>query len=110
MTCSLALRRLRLRAPRYPDADSRILRRCFLLWTDRLTLAIVNVLLDRERSAAEQPLHLLLVGPHSFRGARQAARPLRRLLLEEVRAILLAAEHLLRPGHLEPLRGAAVRL
>src|SRR6476620_6229273 len=42
MTCSLALRTLRLRAPRYPEADSRILRRLFLPWTDRLTLAIVR--------------------------------------------------------------------
>src|SRR3954453_24196452 len=42
MTCSLALRTLRLRAPRYPSARSRILQRCFLLRTDRLTLAIVE--------------------------------------------------------------------
>src|SRR5690349_15519865 len=43
MTCSLALRTLRLRDPRWPSALARTLRRLVLLWTDRLTLAIVGL-------------------------------------------------------------------
>src|SRR5579884_316798 len=44
MACSLALRKLRLRAPEYPWAASSTARRCFLPWTERLTLAIVVIL------------------------------------------------------------------
>src|SRR3954453_21784714 len=40
MTCSLAERYERLLLPKYPLARSSVARRCFLLWTARLTLAI----------------------------------------------------------------------
>src|SRR3954466_14800662 len=95
MTCSLALRTLRLRVPRYPSAFSRIFRRCFLLWTDRLTLAIVGLPqdfsfdADDAASAAEQAVDALLVAVDDL--GRTAERPLApaRLLLEQVRPVLL---------------------
>src|SRR5680860_1577854 len=45
MTCSFALRKLRLLAPEYPWADSKTARRCFLAWTERLTRAMTPLLL-----------------------------------------------------------------
>src|SRR3954464_717554 len=87
MTCSLALRRLRLRDPRYPSALARTLRRLFLLWTDRLTLAI-GVAPDQARpsrrstrflsppvtSAGRARRRVRLVGFFSSRWARFALR------------------------------------
>src|SRR4051812_8568291 len=87
MTCSLALRTLRLRDPRYPSALARTLRRLFLLWTDRLTLAI-GVAPDQARpsrrstrflsppvtSAGRARRRVRLVGFFSRRWARFALR------------------------------------
>src|SRR5690348_15615782 len=72
MTCSLALRKLRLREPEYPWAASSTARRCFLPWTERLTLAISrsfravrvrggSCAWSLVRSPAEQALDVLAV-------------------------------------------------
>src|SRR6476646_5484238 len=58
MTCSLAARYERLLLPKYPLARSSVARRCFLLWTARLTLAMEFSLLLLE---AQQTLDTRLV-------------------------------------------------
>src|SRR5262245_41472999 len=74
MTCSLALRMLRLREPRYPEAASRTLRRRFWLWTDRLTLAIVAP--DRSRGGVRRAELTRSVGEEDLVSAgRAGARP-----------------------------------
>src|SRR5665811_1300467 len=56
MTCSFALRKLRLLAPEYPWAASKTARRCFLAWTERLTRAMTPLLLlPRLRPARTLP-------------------------------------------------------
>src|SRR5215204_5051472 len=128
MTCSLALRKCRLRDPEYPSAFSSTARRCFLPWTARLTRAMTSSpsrspSAGRRRDpslrggarpewsgAAEHALDVVLVASGHFGAPAQATRPPARLLLEQVRSECLAAPDLAGPGDLEALGGAAVRL
>src|SRR5436309_4825743 len=111
MTCSLAFRNPRLFAPEYPEAFSSTAWRCFLPWTERLTLAIVTAscVCGGWRAAlrlpAEQTFDVLAVGAGDLRPATEMAGTPARLLLEQVRAKRLAAPDLARPRDPVPLGG-----
>src|SRR3954452_4052674 len=109
MTGSLAARYERLLLPKYPLARSRVARRCFLLWTARLTLGI-DLLLRAVRCGggyvrrllqAQQALDARLVGTRDLGLALEAARALRRLRFEDVVHVGLAAHDLAGAGQLE---------
>src|SRR3954451_241923 len=112
MTCSLAERYERLLLPKYPLARSSVARRCFLLWTARLTLAIYLsfVRVGRRLLAAEQALHARLVATRDFRGLVEPPGARAGLGLEHVVHAGLAAHELARAGSLEPLGCAPVGL
>src|SRR5580765_7838467 len=117
MTCSLAARYERLLLPKYPLARSSVARRCFLLWTARLTLAI-RCLLRACRAAdvsgrllqAEQALHARLVATGDFRGLVEPPCASAGLVLEHVVHAGLAAHELAGAGLLEALGRAPVGL
>src|SRR3954447_21487381 len=116
MTCSLALRKCRLRDAEYPSAFSSTARRCFLPWTARLTRAMTSSpsrspSAERRRDAlaawwagpegsgaAEHALDVVLVAAGHLGAASQTARTAARLLLEQVRSEGLAAPDLAGPG------------
>src|SRR4030081_1316456 len=112
MTCSLAARYERLLLPKYPLARSSVARRCFLLWTARLTLAIDLLLREwcggdykRRLLEAEQALDARLVAAGHLGLALEATGSLRRLRLEHVVHERLAAHDLAGAGQLETLGG-----
>src|SRR3954469_16464456 len=96
MTCSLAERYERLLLPKYPLARSSVARRCFLLWTARLTLAIdlSFVRVGRRLLAAEQALHARLVATRDFCGLVEPPGARAGLVLEHVIHAGLAAHEL----------------
>src|SRR5712691_5908775 len=112
MTCSLATRYRRDRAPRYPLAASRISRRFFFPWTLRFTrgMSFAPVLRPAPAwSLAQEALdHLRLRADLGHPGDPALAAAA--LLDQEVVARGLAAHDLPVHGHAEPLGGASVRL
>src|SRR4030081_3599588 len=113
MTCSLAARYERLLLPKYPLARSSVARRCFLLWTARLTLAISLLLRAaavyvRRLLQAQQTLDARLVATGDQGLALEAPGALRRLWFEHVVHERLAAHELAGAGQLETLGGASV--
>src|SRR2546423_10609624 len=93
MTCSLAARYERVLVPKYPLARSSVARRCFLLWTARLTLAIdllprawnfARVRRCLELLQTQQALDARLVATCDLRLALEATGALRWLRLEDV--------------------------
>src|SRR4249920_3334937 len=115
MTCSLALRKCRLREPEYPSAFSSTARRCFLPWTARLTRAMTpspssSSCANRGSGAAQHALDVLLVAAGDLGATAEPPRTPAGLLLEQVGPERLAAPDLPGAGDLEALRRAPVGL
>src|SRR6476646_5870928 len=115
MTCSLDLRKCRLRELEYPSAFSSTARRCFLPWTARLTRAMTpspssSSGANRGSGAAQHALDVLLVAADDLGAAAEPAGTPTGLLLEQVRPEGLAALDLPGARDLEALRRAPVCL
>src|SRR5689334_4793539 len=122
MTCSVALRRWRLRDPEYPWAASRTARRRFFEWTERFTRAmtVAPAVVGAGRRpartggvrlrASQQTLDVLLVAAGDLGTTPEATGALGGLLLEEVGAKRLPAPDLAGAGDLVALRRAPVGL
>src|SRR5437879_1488431 len=85
-------------------------RRCFLPWTARLTLAIVQFSCCGRGLEPELTTDARRVGRRDLGGAGEAPATVWALLLEDVVHALRATTDLARCGDLEPGGGALVRL
>src|SRR5215468_3824303 len=108
--CSLALRYMRDRWPRYPLARSSTTLRFLWALTARFTRAISSTPWRRARLLRQQLLDLLDVRRGDRHIPSQPPRNPRRLVLEQVPAVCATAQHLSGTSQPEPLTRSAVRL